>query len=191
MNSHDPAERPGAHLVAEKLGVDSPWLLTENHAPDDPRDIVGLRIAEGARDVDSLHKQLTQAAQSAAELLAPICRGEIAPTNRYGVLQSVAPQVDVLAARRGAAYDQLTRSIATFRLLVPDQDTVRREKTATRHRDEVQEAAPEAGLDTPRVSAALSRSSTATAPGPSADPPAVCTSGTAAVPSSSRQSPSA
>ncbi|MFI6948219.1 large ATP-binding protein [Streptomyces sp. NPDC050422] len=118
--------------MAEKLGVDNPWLLTENHAPGDPRDLVGQMIAENARDLDSLQGQLTRAALSAVELLEPICRGEIDSANRYGILEGVAPQIDVLAARRAAAYEQLTRSIAAFRRLVPDQGTARPSKP-TRH----------------------------------------------------------
>ncbi|WP_329612536.1 hypothetical protein OG244_03890 [Streptomyces brevispora] len=147
MNPYEPADRPGAHLVAEKLGVEDPWLLTENHAPGDARDLVGQMIAEDARNLDSLHGQVTRAARSArsarsaVELLEPICRGEIVPANRYGVLEAVAPRVEVLAARRAAAHEQLTRSIATFRRLVPDQDTVRPAKTATHDRGLEQEPA--------------------------------------------------
>ncbi|MEU9200403.1 hypothetical protein ACLQ2N_02235 [Streptomyces sp. DT224] len=141
MNPYDPAERPGAHLVAEKLGVDDPWLLTENHAPGDARDLVGQMIAEDARNLDSLQGQLVRAARSAVELLEPICRGEIVPANRYGVLESVAPRVEVLAASRAAAHEQLTRSIATFRRLTHDQSTARAPKTATQDRGMEQEPA--------------------------------------------------
>lgn len=131
MNPYDPAERPGAHLVAEQFDVDNPWLLTENHAPGDPRDLVGQMIAEDARNLDSLHGQVTRAARSAIELLEPISRGDLDKSSRYGVLEAVGPQVEVLAARCAAAYEQLTRSIATFRRLVPNQGTDRPQKTAT------------------------------------------------------------
>lgn len=139
MNPYDPAERPGAHLVAEQFDVDDPWLLSENYAPDDPRDLVGRMIAEDARNVDGLHKELTRAARSAIELLEPMGRGDLDMRSRNGVLEAVGPQVDVLAARRAAAYEQLTRSIATFRRLVPEQGADRPSKTATHGLDAEQE----------------------------------------------------
>jgi len=121
MNPHDPAERPGAHLVAEEFGVDSPWALTGQRPPGDPLDVVGRMVAEAARDVDDLHGELTRAARSAIALLEPLARGEhLDPHSRYGVLRTTGPHIDALLARRGAAYDQLTRSITACRRLASE-----------------------------------------------------------------------
>jgi hypothetical protein len=131
MNPHDPAKRPGAHLVAEEFGVEDPWALSDNRPLRDPLDLVGRMVAEAARDVDELHSELTRAAQSAIDLLAPIAQGDHAGMRGwYGVLRTTGPQIELLVARRGAAYEQLTRSISTFRRLLPEQDAARPSKAA-------------------------------------------------------------
>ncbi|ANZ14849.1 large ATP-binding protein [Streptomyces noursei] len=125
MNPHDPAKRPGAHLVAEEFGVEDPWALTDNRPPRDPRDLVGRMVAEAARDVDELHRELTRAAQSAIEVLEPIGRGEHASMHGwYGILRTTGPQIELLVARRGAAYEQLTRAVSTYHRLLPEPDAV-------------------------------------------------------------------
>lgn len=132
MNPHDMAKRPGAHLVAEEFGVEDPWVLSDGHPPRDPLHLVGRTVAEAARDVDELHGELTRAAQSAIDLLAPIAQGDHASMRGwYGVLRTTGPQIELLVARRGAAYEQLTRSISTFRRLLPEQDAARPSKAAT------------------------------------------------------------
>ncbi|MCG7523020.1 hypothetical protein MHW47_00930 [Streptomyces sp. OfavH-34-F] len=190
MNPYDAVERPGAHLVAEGLSVDNPWDLTENYGPGDPRDIVGQLIAESARNVDALHTELERAAQTAADLLAPILHGEIAHEQRYGVLSGVAPRIDVLAAHRAVAYDQLKKAIAAFRQLNPGRGPNNPTKAAAcdpeRSQQPVRETDP--GLATSRVSAALSRSSSVPEPRPDAETPAPRT---APAPSRPRRTPSA
>ncbi|WP_406281358.1 hypothetical protein [Streptomyces sp. NBC_00209] len=191
-NPYHPVERPGAHLVAEGLFVDNPWDLTENFGPGDPRDIVGRLIAESARNVDSLHKELGRAAQTAAELLAPILHGEITHEQQYGVLSSVAPRIDVLAARRAVAYGQLKQAIATFRQLDPDRGPKGSTQAATRDQEWGQQAVHEtaSGPATPRVSAALSRSTPVPESRPDAETPAPGPR-TAPAPVRPRRSPSA
>lgn len=191
-NPYDPVERPGAHLVAEALSVDNPRDLTENFGPADPRDIVGRLIAESARNVDSLHKELYRAAQTAAELLAPILHGEIAHEQQYGVLSSVAPRIDLLAARRAVAHNQLKQAIATFRRLDPDRGSNNFAKAATHDQGWNQQAMHETGPGpaTPRVSAALSRSSSVPEPLPDSETPAPAPR-TAPAPVHPRRSPSA
>ncbi|MFE7576307.1 hypothetical protein ACFU5Z_16400 [Streptomyces sp. NPDC057521] len=166
-NPYDPVERPGAHLVAEQLGLDDPWELTESYAPEDSRHIVSWLIAEAAREVDTLHLSLTRAAKAATDLLAPICRGDIDRTDRNGILMKAAPRIDVLAVQRAVAYDQLTRSIAAFRRLDPS-------KAPTRDREWSQQPLHETdpGPAMPRVSAALSRSTSAPEPRTDAQTPA-------------------
>ncbi|WP_093801760.1 hypothetical protein [Streptomyces sp. Wb2n-11] len=123
MNPHDATERPGAHLVAEEFGIEDPWALSDNHPLRDPLDLVGRMVAKAARDVDELHGQLTRAAQSALDLLAPIARGEHASMRGWhGILQTTGPQIELLVARRGAAYEQLTRTISAYHRLLPDPD---------------------------------------------------------------------
>lgn len=121
MNPHDPAQRPGAHLVAADLGVDDPWDLSDSHPPHDPREIVGRLVATTAREVDDLHGQLTRTAQSAIEILEPLSRGEHASMQGpYGVLRATGPAIELLVARRGAAYEHLTRAVSAYQDLLPE-----------------------------------------------------------------------
>lgn len=123
MNPHDPAKRPGAHLVAEEFGVEDSWALSDNQSLRDPLDLVGRMVAEAARDVDELHGELTRAAQSAIEILEPIGRGEHAGMRGwYGILRTAGPQIELLVARRGAAYEELTRAVSTYRRLLPESE---------------------------------------------------------------------
>ena len=118
MNPHSATERPGAHLIAEEFGVEDPWALSDDHPLRDPLDLVGRMVAEAARDVDELHAELTRAAESAIALLEPIARDEHASMRGWdGVLRATGPQVELLVARRSAAYEQLTRSISIYRRL--------------------------------------------------------------------------
>ncbi|MCX4785384.1 large ATP-binding protein [Streptomyces sp. NBC_01221] len=131
MNPYDPTERPGAHLIALQFGVEDPWMLTENYSPNDPRDLVGRTVAEAARNLDVLHRELTRAARSAVELLEPISQGDhVDLRGRHGVLGATGSQVELLAARRAAAYEQLTWSMDTYRRLLPKKDTARPTKGA-------------------------------------------------------------
>ncbi|MET9086110.1 large ATP-binding protein [Streptomyces sp. NPDC004237] len=117
------AKRPGAHLVAEELGVEDPWALSDDHPPRDPLHLVGRMVAEAARDVDELHGELTRAAQSAIELLEPVGRGDSASMRGWhGILGTAGPQIELLVARRGAAYEQLTRAVSTYHRLRPESD---------------------------------------------------------------------
>jgi hypothetical protein len=132
MNPHNATERPGAHLVAEEFGVEDPWALSDDHPLRDPLDLVGRMVAEAARDVDELHGELTRAAQSAIALLEPIARGEHASMRDWdGVLRTTRPQIELLVARRSAAYEQLTRSISTHRRLQSGPDASQPSTTST------------------------------------------------------------
>lgn len=121
MNLHERAKRPGAHLVAEEFGVEDPWALSDDHPPRDPLHLVGRMVAEAARDVDEMHGELTRAAQSAIELLEPAARGDSAGMRGWhGILRTTGPQIELLAARRSAAYEQLTRAVSTYHRLLPE-----------------------------------------------------------------------
>jgi hypothetical protein len=121
MNPHDMAKRPGAHLVAEEFGVEDPWALSDDHPPRPPLHLVGRMVAEAARDVDELHGELTRAAQSAIDLLEPFGRGDSAGLRGWdGILRTTGPQIDLLAARRSAAFEQLTQAVSTYHRLLPE-----------------------------------------------------------------------
>ncbi|MDX2525215.1 large ATP-binding protein [Streptomyces europaeiscabiei] len=123
MNPHDMAKRPGAHLVAEEFGVEDPWALSDDHPPRDPLYLVARMVAEAAHGVDELHGELTRAAQSAIELLEPVGRGDHASMRGgNGLLGTTGPQIELLVARRSAAYEQLTRAVSTYHRLLPESD---------------------------------------------------------------------
>ncbi|MDX3775975.1 large ATP-binding protein [Streptomyces europaeiscabiei] len=124
MNPHDMAKRPGAHLVTEEFGVEDPWALSDDHPPRDPLHLVSRMVAEAARDVDELHSELTRAAQSAIELLEPFGRGDSAGLRGWdGILRTAGPQIDLLAARRSAVFEQLNQAVSTYHRLLPESDT--------------------------------------------------------------------
>ncbi|MEW1660599.1 large ATP-binding protein [Streptomyces sp. NPDC093707] len=143
MNPHDPAKRPGAHLVAEEFGVADPWELSGNRPLRDPLGLVGTMVADVARDVDKLHGELARSAQSAINPLAPVAQGDPAGMHgRYGVLRTTGPQIELLVARRGAAYEQLTRSISAFRRLLPEQEAGASSKAAVHDLGKEKEQGP-------------------------------------------------
>ncbi|MBM9508020.1 hypothetical protein [Actinacidiphila acididurans] len=124
MNPHDPAVRPGARLVADGLGVDDPRDLSDRHPSDDPLRAVGWMVAAAALEVDALHADLIRAAQSAIDVLEPISRGEAPRTlGSYGLFEATGPRIELLAARRSAAYEHLTRAVSAYqRLLLETAD---------------------------------------------------------------------
>ncbi|MGW1052911.1 large ATP-binding protein [Streptomyces sp. NPDC002521] len=123
MNPHDTAKRPGAHLVAEEFGVEDPWALSDDHPPHDPLHLIGRMVAEVAGDLDESHGELTRAAQLAIELLGPVGRGDSASIHGWhGILRNTGPQIELLAARRSAAYEQLTLAVSTYHRLLPESD---------------------------------------------------------------------
>ncbi|WP_416484249.1 large ATP-binding protein [Streptomyces sp. CL12] len=118
MNAYDPHVRPGAHLVAEALGEDAPWALSDGQPLHTPLDLVGRMVAESAREVDELHGALARAAETAIRVLEPISRGENADVRGWeGALRTTGPQIELLVARRGAAYEQLNRAVSAYRRL--------------------------------------------------------------------------
>ncbi|MCZ4122692.1 hypothetical protein [Streptomyces sp. H39-S7] len=123
MSPHDPSERPGTRLVAEAFGVEDPWALSDGHPLRDPLDLVGRMVAAAAQDVDQLHAELTRTARSWIELLEPLARGEGADMRGCdGLLRTTGPQIELLVARRGAAYEHLRRALTTYQRLLPGQN---------------------------------------------------------------------
>ncbi|SHN23164.1 hypothetical protein [Actinacidiphila paucisporea] len=121
MNPHDPAVRPGAHLVAAELGIEDPRELGERHEPQSPLDMVGRLVATSAHEVDDLHGDLTRAAQTAITSLQPVVEGK-PPLGRgsYGLLGATGPLLEVLAGRRVSAYQHLLGAVSAYRRLLPE-----------------------------------------------------------------------
>ncbi|MEU9397367.1 large ATP-binding protein [Streptomyces sp. NPDC048324] len=143
MNPHDTAKRPGTHLVAEEFGVEDPWALSDDHPPRDPLHLLGRMVAEAACDVDELHGELTRAAQSAIELLEPFGRGDSAGLRGWdGILRTAGPQIDLLAARRSAAFEQLNQAVSTYHRLLPESDAEQASKAPRQNPDLAPEQAP-------------------------------------------------
>jgi hypothetical protein len=115
MNPHDPLKRPGAYLVAQKLGVERPWELSDNRPLRDPLGLVGKMVAAAARDVDELHADLARAADSAIALRTPIAQGDHSTLHgRHGILQTTGPRLSCwLPGGRGL------RAAHPFRLRLP------------------------------------------------------------------------
>ncbi|MFE2498408.1 large ATP-binding protein [Streptomyces scopuliridis] len=140
MNPHDAAKRPGAHLVAEEFGVESPWALSNNRPLRDPTDVVGRMVAEAARDVDELHGEVTRAARSAIGLLEPVGRGELSGTRvSYALLRTAVPQIGRLVALQDAAHERLTHSISAYRNLLSESDAAQPSKASVHGRNKEQD----------------------------------------------------
>ncbi|WP_052440952.1 hypothetical protein [Streptacidiphilus anmyonensis] len=134
MNANDTARRPGAHLVAEGFGANDPWKLSTERQLRDLLDLVDGLVAETDRDVDDVHRELTRAAQSAIELLQPIANGDHASMHGWdGLLRTIRPQIELLAARHDGAAEQLARSAAASRPLqsAPDASQFPRASTTS------------------------------------------------------------
>ncbi|MEU4588410.1 hypothetical protein AB0F92_41255 [Kitasatospora aureofaciens] len=115
MNPHDPLTNPGTHLVFDQLGVENPWELYARHPGESPLTRLAFMVATSAREVDRLHQDLTAKAQQVIERLAPIARGDHASMRGVnGIMQSAGLQVELLSARRGAAFEQLTGAVSAY-----------------------------------------------------------------------------
>lgn len=166
MNRYDPAKRPGAHLVAEEFAVDDPWDLTDNLPLHHPLDFVGRMVAATARDVDSLHRQLRGAAQSAIQALQLVSRGDHSTLRSPdGILGASANQIELLAARRSAAYDQLTQVISSYHHLLRESEASQPSQAPDLGMKPELHQGSNGRTATTRVTAALHRSQAAPLPG--------------------------
>ncbi|MER7702396.1 hypothetical protein ABTX81_05790 [Kitasatospora sp. NPDC097605] len=143
MNPHDPLKKPGAHLVHERLGVDNPWELHRRHPDDRALARLGFAVATAARDFDTLHTELVAKAQQVIERLDPIARGDHASMlGINGILQSAGLKVEMLTARRGAAYQQLTGALTAYELCTDASGLPSAEPALTRGQAERHTRAP-------------------------------------------------
>ncbi|MGW3185043.1 hypothetical protein ACWDD9_37790 [Kitasatospora sp. NPDC001119] len=115
MNPHNPHTHPGAHLVYERLGAGDAGELSGRHPYQSPLAHLASMVASCARDVDRLHQDLTEQAKTVIERLQPIARGDHASMRGVnGIIQSAGLQVELLTARRGAAYGQLDKVLSAY-----------------------------------------------------------------------------
>ncbi|MEU8926256.1 hypothetical protein AB0D10_35895 [Kitasatospora sp. NPDC048545] len=115
MNPHDQLTHPGAHLVYERLGARNAWELNAGYPGSDPLGRLAVMVASSAREVDQLHQELAARAQTVIERLEPIARGDHATMRGVnGIIQSAGLQVELLTARRGAAYEQLSSAVNAY-----------------------------------------------------------------------------
>ncbi|WEV29130.1 large ATP-binding protein [Streptomyces sp. 71268] len=154
MNSHDPTERPGAHLVAEQLGVTDPYTLNIAYRPGDPLYRAATHVIGAAHELDELHNRVSHAARATLEVLEPVARGEFtgAP-DAYEPVRSAVRQVEQLASRQNRAYERLTEVIFVYRRLLPEANAAQpsREEVRGHGRSDVWAVAGERGLDALRA----------------------------------------
>ncbi len=115
MNPHDHTQRPGSHLVFEKLSINDPESLVTLHPHRSPLAGLGTVIADAARDVDGLHETLGVLARGATQVLERVARGEDADLRfTEGIVRSSGARIELLAARRGEAYQHLERAVHAY-----------------------------------------------------------------------------
>ncbi|WP_405848480.1 large ATP-binding protein [Streptomyces sp. NBC_01518] len=123
MNPHDATKRPGAHLVAEMLGVEDPWTLNVRYRPSDPLYRAATLVIGAAHELDELHGRVTRATQAALAVLEPVGRGEFnGSPSSYTPLRSTVRQIGLLVAAQNAVYERLVQSISAYRRLLPEAD---------------------------------------------------------------------
>ncbi len=130
MNPYDANRQPGAHLVAEMLGVSEVSTLNIAYRPGEPLYRAATRVVGVAYELDELHDRVTHAAQAARGLLAPVEHGEFhGSPSSYVSLRSALRRVEHLVSQQNAAYERLSQSVFAYRRLLPNLDAAQRSKT--------------------------------------------------------------
>ncbi|MFD4553566.1 large ATP-binding protein [Streptomyces sp. NPDC058469] len=133
MNPHDATKQPGAHLVAEMLGVEDPWTLNIAYRPSDPLYRAATLVIGAAHELDELHGRVTRTTQAALGLLEPVGRGEFnGSPSSYTPLRSAVKQTGRLVSAQNAAYERLVQSISAYRRLLPEPDPTQPSLTEAR-----------------------------------------------------------
>jgi hypothetical protein len=136
MNPHDATKQPGAHLVAEMLGVEDPWTLNIAYRPSGPLYRASTLVIGAAHELDELHGRVTRATQAALGILEPVGRGEYnGSPSSYTPLRSAVQQIGRLISAQNAAYERLVQSIFAYRRLLPEPDLSRPSHTEARDLD--------------------------------------------------------
>ncbi|MEV4555734.1 hypothetical protein AB0K51_01905 [Kitasatospora sp. NPDC049285] len=115
MNPHDATKRPDAHLVFEVLAIEDPESLVTLHPSRSPLSMLATLVADSSRDTDRLHSALLERAETAIKTLERLTRapgGDLRDSS--GVLRSTGGEIEVLAARRGQAFEHLTRAVHSY-----------------------------------------------------------------------------
>ncbi|MFI9273988.1 hypothetical protein ACIGXM_25255 [Kitasatospora sp. NPDC052896] len=158
MNPHDATKQPGAHLVFEVLAVEDPESLVTLHPSRSPLSMLAALVADASRDADQLHSALLERAGTTIKTLERLTRDPSADLwDSSGVRRSTGGEIGVLAARRGQAFEQLTRAVHSYERCRP------------------------APVNAPTATAALSRSPHSPAP-PAVPAPTSAPASTAATP---------
>ena len=123
MNPYDVNERPGAHFVAEMLGVSEVSTLNITYRPGDPLYRAATRVIGTAYELDDLHDRVAHAAQATRRALAPVEQGEFhgSPSSHVSLRTSLR-RVDHLVSQQNATYERLSQSIFAYRRLLPVPD---------------------------------------------------------------------
>jgi hypothetical protein len=136
MNPHDATKQPGAHLVAEMLGVEDPWTLNIAYRPSDPLYRAATLLIGTAHELDEPHGRVTRATQAALAVLEPVGRGEFnGSPSSYTPLRSTVQQIGLLVAAQNAVYERLIQSISAYRRLLPEADPAPASRTEARDLD--------------------------------------------------------
>lgn len=124
MNPHEATKQPGAHLVYEVLAVEDPESLVTlhpSHSPLGTLATLATLVADSSRDADRLHSALLERAESAIKALERLTRdpcGDLRDSS--GVLRSTGGEIEVLAARRGQAFEHLSRAVHAYERCRPE-----------------------------------------------------------------------
>lgn len=115
MNPHDATKQPGAHLVFEVLAVEDPESLVTLHPSRSPLSMLARLVADSSSDADRLHSALVERAETAIKTLERLTHDPSGGLrDSSGVLRSTGGEIEVLAARRGQAFEHLTRAVYSY-----------------------------------------------------------------------------
>ncbi|MEU9068990.1 hypothetical protein AB0D60_19150 [Streptomyces sp. NPDC048306] len=106
-----PSAGPGSQMVHESLGA-SPHAIARLQARE-PETALADLLYTAARHLDHVHQQFVDAASRAADTLTRAASANT-PINSLGVLQNSGTQIDILAARRSDAVDNLRETIRAY-----------------------------------------------------------------------------
>ncbi|MFG3154001.1 hypothetical protein ACGF7W_18395 [Streptomyces sp. NPDC048219] len=107
-----PSAGPGTRMVHEALGA-SPHAIARLQAGEAETALADL-LYTAARHLDHVHQQFVDAASRAADTLTRAASANTS-INSLGVLQNSGIQIDILAARRSDAVDNLRETIRAYR----------------------------------------------------------------------------
>ncbi|MCX4751245.1 hypothetical protein OG455_38070 [Kitasatospora sp. NBC_01287] len=115
MNPHNPTERPGAYLVARRLGVTDAGALPVLHPHGSRLRPVAEAVNDLAGKADELNAKLFDRVRSTLGTLEDLTRHDGAqPAPTYDRLRDSSIRVDLLALQCHNAYAHLGRQLDTY-----------------------------------------------------------------------------